>query len=234
MRAVARAAIASMVMGVCATAAARPVDRLFLLFDAPETGGPTKPVAVFERELAFEARLEALAAGEPAVDAQGRYAPRYLRAALDRHVATSLLASLPVEARPATAGDPCDGPPDAAVDDTARGLAVSRGLLISRVGGTARLNEAAAAEGVGESEIARLVRREAQAARYLDRMVTPMLAPTALELREAYRAPNPFRGRPFDEVRCELRRWVLAGRLGAALGEFLQSSRGRVHISSPR
>lgn len=234
MRALARAAALVAALSVSVVASARPVDRLWLLFDAPETGGSAKPLGIFERELAFEARVEALAAGEAAVDAQGRYVPRYLRAALDRHIATALLAALPVESLAAVPRDPCDGPLDAVVDDTERGLAVSRGLLLSRVGGASKLGAAAAAEGIGEAEIARLVRREALAARYLDRMVTPMLAPTNLELREAYRAPNPFRGKPFDEVRCELRRWVLAGRLGAALGEFLQSSRGRVRISTPR
>ncbi len=234
MRALVRAAAWAAAMSVCASTEARPVDRLFLLFDSPETGGPEKPLGIFERELAFEARVEALAAGEPAVDARGRYSPRYLRAALDRHIATALLAALPIESRAETPVDPCDGPADAKIDDTERGLSVSRGLLLSRVGGAAKLGEAAAAEGIGEAEIARLVRREARAARYLDRMVTPMLAPTNLELREAYRAPNPYRKQPFDAVRCELRRWVLAGRLGAALGEFLQSSRGRVRVSSPR
>ena len=213
---------------------AKPVDRLFLLFDAPETGGPAKPLGIFERELAFEARIEGLAAGESATDADGKYAPRHLRAALDRHIATALLASLPVERETSVPRDVCDGPVDAMADDTDRGLAVSRAVLVSRVGGLSKLQEAAAAEGVGEAEVARLVRREALAARYLDRMVTPMLAPTNLELREAYRAPNPFRSKPFDAVRCDLRRWVLAGRLSAALSEFLQSSRGRVRVSSPR
>ena len=229
------AAACFLALGVVGAAAeARPIDRLFLLFDAPETGGSAKPLGIFERELAFEARVEALAAGEPAVDAEGRYAPRHLRAALDRHIATALLASLPVEQQSTLPRDPCDGPPEAMADDTERGLAVSRSLLLTRVGGAAKLGEAAAAEGIGEAEIARLVRREALAARYLDRMVTPMLAPTTLELREAYRAPNPFRTKPFEVVRCDLRRWVLAGRLSAALAEFLQSSRGRVRVSSPR
>ena len=36
------------------------VDRAVVRFDAPETGGIAHPRFVFERELAFEARLEAL------------------------------------------------------------------------------------------------------------------------------------------------------------------------------
>lgn len=222
------------VSAVGVVASAKPVDRLFVLFDAPETGGSAKPLGIFERELAFEARIEALAVGESAIDGEGKYAPRHLRAALDRHIASALLASLPVEQLSAIPRDPCDGPVESMADDTERGLAVSRGLLLSRIGGATKLNEAAVAEGIGEAEIARLVRREALAARYLDRMVTPMLAPTNLELREAYRAPNPYRSKPFDAVRCELRRWVLAGRLSAALSEFLQSSRSRVRLSTPR
>ena len=37
------------------------VDRAVVRFEAPETGGARRPRFVFERELSFEARLEALA-----------------------------------------------------------------------------------------------------------------------------------------------------------------------------
>ena len=217
------------------TALAAPIDRVACIFDAPETGGAIAPRVIFERELAFEARLEALASGEPLLDAGGAYAERHVRGALDRHVATELLASLPVEREGRIPLDACDGeavPLDES--DLDRRLRLSRAVLLARVKGAANLAAAAEAEGIGDAEIARLVRREALAARYLDVMVTPMLAPTAAELREAHRAPNPFRNRPFEEARCELRRYLVGQRLAAALTSFLQSSRSRVHVRRPR
>src|SRR5439155_2463228 len=59
------------------SAASTAIDRAVARFDAPETGGALRPQFVFERELAFEARLEALADADRA---QGG-APY-----LDRHV----------------------------------------------------------------------------------------------------------------------------------------------------
>ena len=41
------------------------LDRVAVRFTAPETGGIAKPQFIFERELAFEARLEALTDGRP-------------------------------------------------------------------------------------------------------------------------------------------------------------------------
>ena len=51
------ATAALLVVGLVAlSASARVVDRVIYLFDAPETGGPSTPRPIFERELAFEAR----------------------------------------------------------------------------------------------------------------------------------------------------------------------------------
>jgi len=81
------------------------------------------------------------------------------------------------------------------------------------------------------SEIDRLVRREARASLYLDRMIAPMLEPSEAELREVYRSTaNPFRGQKFDDVTAALRKWYVGERLEAALGAFYQNARGRVHI----
>jgi hypothetical protein len=212
------------------------VDRVVYVFHAPETGGPLSPRAIFERELAFEARVEALAAAEPLIDETGHYAARHLRAALDRHVATELLAHLPVERSKTLAQHDCDGParPNDE-DDIARRVLLARAVLTARVRGAESLRAAAEAEGLSEAEVARLLRREALAARYLDVMVTPMLAPNDAELRELHRATaNPFRARPFEAARCDMRRWVIGQRLSAALLSFLQSSRVRVHLRRVR
>src|SRR5271156_1342879 len=64
------------------------LDRVVVRWHAPETGGPAKPQFIFERELAFEARLESLSDPDPE---PGPYHDRHVRAALDRHIAETLL-----------------------------------------------------------------------------------------------------------------------------------------------
>lgn len=226
---------------VCGLAAMGPmaargevIDRVLYVFEAPETGGAGSPRTIYERELAFEARIEALAVGEPLLDASGAYASRHLRAALDRHIATDLLSHLPVESErerrlEVHACDAAVRPPDA--EDLENRVRLARAVLSQRVKGSANLRAALEAEGLNEYELQRFLRREAAAARYLDLMITPMLAPNDAELRELLRSSgNPFHGKPFDKVRCDLRRWVIGQRLGAALGAFLPSSRTRVRL----
>ena len=80
-------------------------------------------------------------------------------------------------------------------------------------------------------ELDAIVRRDARASLYLDRMVAPMLEPSEAELREVHRAAtNPFRGQRFDDVATALRRWYIGERLDAALSAFYQNARGRIHI----
>src|SRR5689334_3205717 len=69
------------------------LDRVVVRWTAPETGGVGKPQFIFQRELAFEARLESLADPEPE---PGSFHDRHVRAALDLHIGETLLASLPV------------------------------------------------------------------------------------------------------------------------------------------
>ncbi|MET0591732.1 MAG: hypothetical protein ABW133_03475 [Polyangiaceae bacterium] len=207
------------IVAVSGLSAAAPIaiDRTAVRFDAPEMGGPSRPQFVFERELAFEARLEALADSDR-TERKGGYVDRHVRSALERHIAEELLAHLPM-----------DPEPDA--DDVARRLGATRALLEQRVGGAVPLAEAAKAEGVGTNEIHRFVVREARASLYLDRMVAPMLAPSEAELREVHRsANNPFRGQRFDEIEKSLRQWFVSQRLEAALAAFYQNARSRVHV----
>ena len=57
------------------------------------------------------------------------------------------------------------------------------------------------------------------------------LAPGQAELREVLKSSgHPFHGRPFEQARCDVRRWVIGQRLTSALGSFLQSSRQRVQL----
>jgi hypothetical protein len=210
------AALAIVFGASAARAAAVLVDRSAVRFDAPETGGPLHPQFVFERELAFEARLEALADPDKAGGAP--YLDRHVRSALERHVAEELLAHLAMD-------------PEPRAEEIARRAESARAILEQRVGGATGLAEAAKAEGVDASEVDRLVQREARASLYLDRMVAPMLEPSEAELREVHHSTtNPFRAQRFEDVIGALRKWYVSERLEAALGAFYQNARGRVHV----
>lgn len=183
-------------------------------FYAPETGGVVHPRFVLERELAFEARLEALSDGQ----ASDAYLDRHMRAALERHIAEELLAHLAIEPEPTDK------------ELAARAIA-TRAVLEQRVGGEAALAEAARAEGLDGSELDTFIQRETRASFYLDRMVTPMLEPSEAELREVHRSTShPFRGQTFEQAAVPLRAWYVAERLSSALGAFYQNARNRVHV----
>lgn len=208
--------IAALLAPGVAWAAPVALDRTVVRFDAPETGGPSHPQFVFERELAFEARVEALADSDR-IERKTGYLDRHVRSALERHIAEELLSRLPMD-------------PEPEPGDIQRRVVAARAILEQRVGSAADLIAAARAEGLDPIEVDRIVLREARASLYLDRMVAPMLEPSEAELREVHRATsNPFRNQRFDEIAEPLRRWFVGQRLEAALGAFYQNARARVH-----
>jgi hypothetical protein len=193
------------------------LDRVVVRWQAPETGD--KPQFIFERELAFEARIEALADPDPE---PGPYHERHVRAAMERHIAETLLASLPI----------LKDPGSKAIGDLAE---VERGILQQRVHGRDKLIAAAAAEGLGSSELDTLLRRQAKAMVYLHQMVAPMLEPGELELRDLLRSgATPYKDRPFEAVKDELSRWYVGQRLAQAVEAYFQNARSRVAISVAR
>jgi hypothetical protein len=193
------------------------LDRTVARFDAPETGGTSHPRFVFERELAFEARIEALADSDR-TERKGAYLERHVRSALERHIAEELLSNLAMDPEPDR-------------EEVTRRALSARAILEQRVGSAADLAGAARAEGLDTAEVDRLVLREARASLYLDRMVAPMLEPSDAELREVHRAMNnPYRAQRFDEIALPLRQWYVAQRLEAALVSFYQNARARVHL----
>jgi hypothetical protein len=200
------------------------VDRVVATIYAPEMGGAAHPHFVFERLLAFEARVVALLdrgdVGAPAIE------ERDAREAFDHVVASEILSVLATKVQ----GDSWvqEGPGAQQVEEAVRRVVEA---TIERAGGRARLDEAARMEHVGASEVDALLRREGLAAFYLDRAVMPILHPPDEQLREAFRtSAHPFRGRSFDEVRDALSRWVLVGRLRAAETAFLQAARSRIRV----
>jgi hypothetical protein len=194
------------------------VDRAVVSFVTRDTGGIVAPRFVFERQLAFEARLEALAEGEVR-EGDPPYRTRHLRAALDRHIAETVLESLEIK-------------PRAAEPEIRARIEQARLALVERVGGTVPLREAAEAEGMGDWELGRLLRRQAIASLYLDRMVAPMLDPSDAELRQVLLTQRtPFAGKSFTDTAAALRRWYVGTRLQAALASFYDGLRSRLSLT---
>lgn len=196
---------------------ALPLDRALVRFHAPETGGPKAPQFIFERELSFEARIEALT--EAGSAPSGPFLDRHVRAALERRIAEELLSRLPMD-------------PEPQPSEIANLAELVREVLEQRVGGRDKLIAAAAAEGIDSGELDGILRRKARATLYLDRMVTPLLDPLEAELREVHRsAATPFRGRRFSQIKDELRRWYVGQRVSVAVASFYQNARSRVQVT---
>lgn len=191
-----------------------PLDRIVARWSAPETGGVEHPRYVFARELAFEARLEALAGR----GGEARPSERQIRAALDRHIAETMLASLPIV--------PAPTPKEVAIR-----AELARRMLEQRVHGAQQLVAAAAAEGIGSDELDDLLRRQARASLYLDRMMAPMLEPTEAELRDVWRSrATPFGAQPYEAIAGPLKRWYVAQRVARALEAYYLTARPRVTL----
>lgn len=193
------------------------LDRVAVRFYAPETGGVERPRFITARRLAFEARIEALADQGRTDDAP--YRDRHLSAALERHVSEVLLASLRIDPEPSAAA-------------IARQVELARKLMADRVGGEEALASAQRAEGVSSAELSSILRRQARASLYLDRMVAPMLRPSDAELEAIQRsAPAALQNEPFSRVRPLLLRWYVSKRLSSAMSSFFQEARSRVTIT---
>jgi hypothetical protein len=195
------------------------VDRAVVRFEAPETGGARRPRFVFERELSFEARLEALADPDSGALGDLPFRDRHVTAALDRHIAETILGTLRIEPEPTAA-------------ELEHQSQLARRMLSDRAGGPAKLDAAREAEGLSEREFGRLLLQKARASLYLDRMVTPMLEPSEAELRSLHKSTNtPFRDAPFDTIRPALLRWYVSRRLNAALASFFENARSRIDVT---
>lgn len=193
------------------------LDRAVVRFSAPEGGGRERPYFIYERELAFEARLVALADSAHRSKKQP-YRRHHLQQALERNVAETLLAALSI-----------DPPPT--LEQTAEQIDSARRMISAEVGGEDALLAAAQAEGLGTLELRRYFRRRALASLYLHVMVAPMLTPSPLELRRVHRdGEGPLSALSFEEAEPALRRWYIARSLRAAVDSYFQNARARVRL----
>lgn len=201
-----------------ATPVAQLMDRAVVRFTAPETGGVRSPRFIFKHELAFEARLEALADPEYPIDSERPFLERHLTAAIERHISETLLAALRVE--PVAT--------ERAIEEQSEN---ARRILLDRIGGAERLERAARLEGLTDGAVSSVFRRRARAGIYLDRMVAPMLAPSSAELRQVYASEShPYRNLTYEKALPLLRRWVIGRRLREAFDLYYQNARQRLTI----
>ncbi len=208
---------------------AEDLDRTVIRWHARGTGGIKRPNFISARELAFEARLEALTAHTAQ---NAAYSSKDIRSAVQRHVSESMLASLPVNPKPTPKQV-------ASYAEAARGLMAQRiaselddeDVAVRRAYGLKQLDLARRAEGISREELDALLRRRARASWYLDKMVAPMLRPSDLDLREAHRrGETPFTTQPFDDVKAPIERWYVSARLAAALDRYFRNVRSRVRV----
>ena len=103
--------------------------------------------------------------------------------------------------------------------------------LFERLGGEDRVRSAARAEQFDTEELDDFLSRQALAAWYIDRAVTPILQTNEEQLREVFRtAAHPYRGKSFESVRGALERWFIVERVSVAETAFLQGLRVRIVV----
>jgi hypothetical protein len=219
---------AMFVLAWCSPALAEPaaagvlLDRVAARFTSPETGGITRPRFIFERELAFEARLEALQDSGFRPTPEAPYLDRHVRAALERHMAEVLLGSLEIT-------------PEPTESELEARSATAQISLVQQVGGPAALDASREAERISPGELRDLLARRARASLYLDRMVATMLTPSDTELRIVHRTTRtPFSAQPYEQVAPLLRHWYIAQRLNVAVRAFYEGARSRIRVTLPQ
>jgi hypothetical protein len=196
-------------------AAPRSYDRVVVRWATRASGGDARPRFISARQLAFEARIEALSEGRKLAQP---FTDGHVRAAIQRRISEEILAELPVEPAPEPR-------------DIGRYAEDARVLIEQQVGGRATLNEAAIAEGITAEELNAMLRRRARASYYLDKMVAPMLQPSEADLREAHRrGDTPFTDQTFEASEARLRSWYVSARLRAALDSFYRGVRTKVSV----
>jgi len=189
-------------------------DRVAVRYVSPDTGGPSRPRFLTERTLAFEARLLSLAE-----DSSLDYQERHLRTALDLHIGRDMLAALPLDREP----DP---------QTLARVVATLKHALLDRIGGAEALAKAAKADGISDAEVDAFFARDARAALYVDKSITPVLYPSENQLRDVFRTTaNPYRDKNFQDIREDLSRWLVGERVRSSETSFLQTARSRVVLT---
>lgn len=206
-------ALSALTPAVHATGKRIAFDRVAVRYTSPETGGSGSPRFLFDRQVAFLVRVEALLEDGQLTD---DYIDRHLRPTVERQVAEQMLAALQVRS---------EEPPR--LPDL---VASARRDLEEQIGAT-RFKDCMDAEGVTEDELQSLLRDRARAITYVDREVTPLLQPSESELYAAFRsAVHPYRAAKYEDVRTKFLRWYVLTRFRTLSLDYLQGVKSRTTI----
>ncbi len=197
-------------------AAGSLVDRAFVRYVSPETGGGARPRFLTEHEVALFARIEALIEDG---GVNGDFLDRFGRVAVDRVIAEDMLAALQVE----RGIEPPELP---------KLTREARETLEARVGGADALASALKAEGISDLELETVMRRRARATYYADRTLASIVKPPEEELYNAFRTlTHPYRTMKYEEARQRFARWYAYERLRTLEIDFVQSARSRLLVT---
>lgn len=188
-------------------------DRVAVRFTSPETGGSGKPQFLFDRQVAFLVRVEALLEDGQLGD---DYIDRHLRSTVEREVAERMLAALQVRSE-----EPQRLPDlvEAARDDLEEQI------------GRDKFQGALDAEGITSAELDAVLRDRVRAMTYVDREVMPFLQPSEDELYAAFRsAVHPYRASKYEVVRARFLRWYVLTRFRTISLDYLQGVKSRTTI----
>lgn len=192
------------------------VDRVFVRYVSPETGGGARPRFLTEHEAALFARIEALIEDG---GVNGDFLDRFGRVAVDRVIAEDMLAALQVEG----GIEPPELP---------KLTREARETLEARVGGADALASALKAEGISDLELETVMRRRARATYYADRSLAPIIKPPEEELYNAFRSlTHPYRTMKYEDARQRFARWYAYERLRTLEIDFVQSARSRLLVT---
>ncbi len=188
-------------------------DRVAVRYSSSETGGAGSPRFLFDRQVAFLVRIEALLEDGQLTD---DYIDRHLRTTVERQIAEQMLAELQVRSEePARLPDR---------------VASARRDLEELIGAN-RFKESLDAEGITEAELSDLLRDRVRALTYVDSEMTPLLQPSENELYAAFRsAVHPYRNAKYEAVRDKFLRWYVLTRFRALTLDYLQGVKSRTPI----
>lgn len=189
------------------------IDRVQMLFWAPEFGGPERPHMLSVRELSFWADVEAT--GE---EGKASGAARYRSAAAERLMIEDLWAAR--DARE--------------LRDAAELDALSKGLyaeLVRRTGGGEKLDALRELHGVSVAEVMLRMRERARALRHAESHYTRVRSLSEADLRGSWDAQkHPFVGQDYGEARSAFSVWYRVDVLRGLELEQLRASRKLVRI----
>ena len=195
------------------------LDRSLVRFVAVEIGGAESPRFITERELSLGARIEALADQSFRQSDERPFLAQHVVASIERHIAESILAALPIEPRPT-------------VKEITERFLRAKVALAARAGGSQAVSRAVLAEGGDGQEFRRMGTRFARASIYLERMVAPMVRPSRSELLSLHRRlSSPYMDRNFSEVEAPFESWYLAERMASIVRAFYNDLRQRVRFT---